>query len=90
VTRLRDSLRDIRVHGRALDVRENVRYPDGGHFPEWLYATYGKSVCTITLEFKKIFMDEWSSSADIAAVDALRSGLHAAVEAVRPEFVACR
>ncbi|GAB3726141.1 N-formylglutamate amidohydrolase [Luteimonas pelagia] len=87
---LRDSLRRIRIDGRHLDVRDNVRYPDGGHFPEWLHATYGKAVCTVTLEFKKIFMDEWSSHADLAAVDALRCGLRTAVEAVRPEFLACR
>ncbi|QDH70969.1 N-formylglutamate amidohydrolase [Marilutibacter alkalisoli] len=76
--------------GRRLDVRENVRYPDGGHFPEWLYATYGDRVCAITLEYKKIYMDEWEGHADIEVIEDLRKGLQAAVDGVRPEFTACR
>ncbi|MCF7222078.1 N-formylglutamate amidohydrolase [Marilutibacter chinensis] len=76
--------------GRRLDVRENVRYPDGGHFPEWLHATYGDRVCAITLEYKKIYMDEWTGQADIEIVEDLRKGLDAAVAAVRAEFIACR
>ena len=71
---------------RVLDVRENVRFPTGGYFPEWVYAQYGERVCTISPEYKKIFMDEWSGEADIAAIETLRAGLEAAVAAVRPEF----
>jgi N-formylglutamate deformylase len=90
VDRFADALRSHRAGGREPDVRENVRYPDGGHFPEWLYATYGGDLCTITLEYKKIYMDEWTAQADIAVIEELRAGLQAAVEAVRPEFMACR
>lgn len=88
--RFADALRSHRAGGREPDVRENVRYPDGGHFPEWLYATYGPDVCTITLEYKKVYMDEWTAQADIAVVEELRAGLKAAVDAVRPEFKVCR
>lgn len=84
------ALRATRVAGREPDVRENIRYPDGGHFPEWLHATYGERVCSITLEYKKIFMDEWSGQADITVLDDLRNGLERAVDAVRGEFLACR
>jgi N-formylglutamate deformylase len=90
VDRFADTLRSHRAGGREPDVRENVRYPDGGHFPEWLYATYGPDVCTITLEYKKIYMDEWTAQADIAVIEDLRAGLQAAVDAVRPEFMVCR
>jgi N-formylglutamate deformylase len=90
VERFADMLRCHRAGGREPDVRENVRYPDGGHFPEWLYATYGPDVCTITLEYKKVYMDEWTAQADIAVVEGLRTGLQAAVDAVRPEFMVCR
>jgi N-formylglutamate deformylase len=90
VERFADTLRSHRAGGREPDVRENVRYPDGGHFPEWLYANYGPDVCTITLEYKKIYMDEWTAQADIAVIEDLRAGLQAAVDAVRPEFMACR
>lgn len=90
VERFAETLRSHRAGGREPDVRENVRYPDGGHFPEWLYATYDGDVCTITLEYKKIYMDEWTAQADIVVVEDLRTGLQAAVDAVRTEFQACR
>ena len=84
--RFGEELRRQPVAGRELDVRENVRFPTGGEFPEWVFAQYGDRVCTISPEYKKIFMDEWSGRADIAAIDELRSGLERAVAAVRGEF----
>ncbi len=84
------ALRDSPVAGRSPDVRENVRFPTGGHFPEWVYAKYGDRVCTISPEYKKIYMDEWTAQADIALLEDLRHGLQRAVDAVRPEFMACR
>ncbi|MGY1457886.1 MULTISPECIES: N-formylglutamate amidohydrolase [unclassified Luteimonas] len=82
------ALRATPLHGRAPDVRANVRFPTGGDFPEWVYARWGARVCTISPEYKKIFMDEHTGQADIAALYALRDGLQAAVDAVRPDFEA--
>ena len=76
------------LQGRTPDVRNNVRYDGGGHFPEWLYSTYGDAVCAISLEYKKVFMDEWSGQADIGALYDMRDGLRAAVAAARPELSA--
>ncbi|MDQ3204936.1 MAG: N-formylglutamate amidohydrolase [Pseudomonadota bacterium] len=90
VGRFSQVLRAWPVRGRLPDVRENVRYEGGGHFPEWLHATYGPRVCAISIEYKKIYMDEWTATADIAVVDDLRAGLRAAVEAVRPLLGAMR
>jgi len=90
VDRFAEVLRDTTVAGRRLDVRENVRYEGGGYFPEWLYATYGERVCAISLEYKKIYMDEWTAQADIGVVEAFRASLQDAVDAVRGEFLACR
>lgn len=73
--------------GKKLFVGRNVRYPDGGNFPEWVYEQYGKNVCAITLEYKKIYMDEWSGTADLAAVEDLRYGLEKAVERVKGMLV---
>lgn len=88
--RFTDALRAHHVAGHAPDVRENVRYPTGGHFPEWVYANYGDKVCTISPEFKKIYMDEWTAQVDIAVLEQFRDGLQAAVDAARGEFLACR
>ncbi len=90
VERLVEVLREHPAAGRTLDVRENVRYDGGGHFPEWLHATYGDKVCAVSLEYKKFYMDEWTARADIAVLEDLRRGLAAAVDAVRGEFHACR
>jgi N-formylglutamate deformylase len=84
------ALRQGTLHGHRLDVRENVKYPGGGHFPEWIYQHYGRSVCTISVEYKKTFMDEWTSTADIAALQQLRAALAQAVEAAREVLSACR
>ncbi len=88
--RFAQALRDTPIDGRRPDVRENVRFPTGGYFPEWVYATWGDKVCTISPEYKKIYMDEWTARADIPAIEDLRAGLQNAVDAVRPEFMACR
>jgi N-formylglutamate amidohydrolase len=53
--------------GRRLDVRENVRFK-GGHLARWIHATYPGAGCALALEFKKVFMDEWTGRADPAAV----------------------
>ena len=79
-------LRQTPVYGRTPDVRANVRFPTGGHFPEWVYARWGPRVCTISPEYKKIFMDEWTGRVDLPALRALHEGLRAAVDAIRPEF----
>lgn len=68
-------------------MRENVRYPTGGYFPEWVYATWGDRVCTISPEYKKIHMDEWTGQVDIDALEDFRDGLERAVDAVRGDFL---
>ncbi|WP_265562190.1 N-formylglutamate amidohydrolase [Sphingomicrobium arenosum] len=79
VERFARRLRSVPLNGETPDVRENKRFPDGGHFPEWLHARYGEDACVMTLEYKKIFMDEWGRSADILALQSLRRGLSLAV-----------
>lgn len=74
-------IRDLRAfdsEGRHLDVRENVRFR-GGYFGRWIHETFPRQVCSIAIEFKKFFMDEWNGDADLDEVariyDALRSTL---------------
>ncbi|HUH33788.1 MAG TPA: N-formylglutamate amidohydrolase, partial [Daejeonella sp.] len=58
-------------NGRKLDVRENIKFK-GGYFGQWLYERYGKSICPVSIEFKKFFMDEWTGEAfenDIRLID---------------------
>jgi len=76
----------VPVRGRRPEVGENIRYPDGGNFPEWLHDIYGKRACVMTLEYKKMFMDEWTGTLDIGAVQDLRTGLMHALGAARGEL----
>ena len=77
--------RELRkASGRAeLDVRENVKFR-GGHLPRWLRQHFPKSVCTLSLDFKKTYMDEWSGTLDRRALCGLMGALGSAVAAVRP------
>lgn len=77
-----DALRSAPVQDRVLDVRENIRFR-GGYFPAWLHSHYPQHVCTLSIECKKNFMDEWSAQADIAYLDDLRDALLSAVAAAR-------
>lgn len=87
IDQFRDELARHEAAGRKLDVRENVRYEDGGHWPEWVFAKYGENVATVTLEYKKFYMDEWTGNAFLPVVEDLRYGLAQAVSAVRKELV---
>jgi N-formylglutamate deformylase len=74
-------LRTQIVDGHPLDVRENVRFR-GGHLSRWVAANYPDTGCTLALEFKKLFMDEWTGECDTAHVAQLRNALDAVVPTV--------
>ena len=80
VERFARTLRSEPVRGRTPDVRYNRRFPDGGEFPEWVNRTFGSRACTLTLEYKKFFMDEWGTNADVLHLQDLRRGVLRAVE----------
>jgi hypothetical protein len=46
--------------GRKLDARINVKF-SGGNFARWIHKNYTDTGICISLEFKKIFMNEWTS-----------------------------
>ena len=80
LARFAEDLRSVPVCGRPPEVGINKRWEGGGNFPEWLHSVFGDEACVITLEYKKIFMDEWTGHANILALQHLREGLARAVE----------
>lgn len=89
IDRFIHDLRHFDVGGCRLDVRENVRFR-GGYLPQWVHRHYPRAVCTIAVEVKKFFMDEWTGAlnetAFLAVREALRStlaGLYETREAMR-------
>jgi len=75
---LADDLRFFDFPGGRLDVRENVKF-FGGEFSRWVNKTFGGRSCTIAIEFKKIFMDEWSGQYDRELFSAIRNALEKSV-----------
>lgn len=74
VDRFLHDLRSYDYPGSKLDVRENVRFR-GGNFGRWAHETFPDTVCVLSIEFKKFFMNEWTGEADHAQVEAIRDAL---------------
>lgn len=74
-----DLLRSFEFHGRPIDVRENVAFFGKGEQTRFVHDRFPDTGCAIAVEFKKIFMDEWTGEPDLEAIDALRRMLGATV-----------
>ncbi len=61
------------LNGRALDVRENIAFQGRGEQTRFVHQEFPETGCAIAIEFKKIFMDEWTGEPDRAALVQLRS-----------------
>ncbi|MGV3484460.1 MAG: N-formylglutamate amidohydrolase, partial [Planctomycetaceae bacterium] len=85
VDRFIEDLADFDFNGRALDVRENVKFR-GGHFGSWIHRTFAQQVCALSIEFKKTFMDEWTGDVDMSLVAKLTAALRSTVPGVQAEL----
>jgi hypothetical protein len=85
VERFIEDLRSFPFPGRTLDVRENVRFR-GGNFPGWIHATFPDSVCALTVEVKKFFMDEWTGMPNRSQLRHIRSALESTVPGILEEL----
>ena len=82
VDRFIDSLREYDFQGRRLDVRENVKF-QGGEFGRWIHQKFPNQVCTIAIEFKKFFMDEWTGKVDQEQVESIYNALESTLSGVQ-------
>jgi N-formylglutamate amidohydrolase len=71
----------------GLDVRENVRFR-GGHLASWVHRRYPAEGCALALEFKKVFMDEWTGAVDRHRLGGLRALLTTTFRGLRAELEA--
>ncbi len=78
-------LKSCNVGGEPLDVRENVKF-SGGHFPRWIHENYRDRVCVLSVELKKIFMDEWTGKQDTAVMKDIRRALEHAIPGIAEEI----
>lgn len=85
VERFVHDLGDRHALGRSLDVRENVRFR-GGELCRWVHDRYAGRGCALAIEFKKVFMDEWTGEVDLAHLEELRAALASVVPALLEEL----
>ena len=69
-----------RLDGEPLDVRENVRFR-GANVAAWTHERYPGTGCALALEFKKVFMDEWTGVPDEVAIREIHRSLAGTVPA---------
>jgi len=55
-----DHFSAARIGGRQLDVRENIAFQGKGEQTRFVHENFPQNGCAIAIEFKKIFMDEWT------------------------------
>lgn len=81
--KLMQVLRDYPFPGGKLDVREEVRFTgDKSHFMQWILNRFQDKVLVPSIEFKKIYMDEWTNELYHDKLDHLIKALKETVPAV--------
>ena len=85
IERLMSDLSAFDFGGRQLDVRENVKF-GGGQFSKWIHDEFPHNACSIAIEWKKFWMDEWSGEPDEAQRDLIRLALLSTFEGAREEL----
>ena len=69
-----------------LDIKHNVPF-EGGHFPQWLNREWPGRVCALTVEVKKVFMDEWTGLRDNSAFFHIGMALKKATQAAEKKLM---
>lgn len=85
IDRFISDLRFYNYFSRHLDVRENVKFK-GGHFSKWIHQTFPDSACSISIEFKKFFMDEWTGIPDTKQLQEICKALQSTIPGVLEEL----
>ena len=85
IDRLMNDLSQYDFLGRHLDVRENIKF-QGGNLSRWIHEQFPESICSIAIEFKKFFMDEWTGKPDKTQVEAIKKALQSTIPGVTEEL----
>lgn len=75
------SMENYNFQGRKLYVAENVKFK-GGYLSKWIHSRYQDRSCVLSIEFKKIFMDEWTGAVNIVLINELKKALRQTIPAV--------
>jgi N-formylglutamate deformylase len=75
------SLGSSTYEGRHLDVRENVKFK-GGNLSDWIHKNFKNKSCVLSIELKKIFMDEWTGAVNVQQLMNLKKILEGTIPGV--------
>lgn len=78
-------LRAFDFSGTHLDVRENVKFR-GRQFAAWVHTTFPYSGCVLSIELKKIFMDEWTGRLNLKKLRLLFQALKSTLPGIAQEL----
>jgi N-formylglutamate amidohydrolase len=70
-----EGISGLELEGKQLRVGENVLFP-GGYLTRKYAKTHNKQVLVLAVEFKKIYMDEWSNKLYPGILELLKNALH--------------
>lgn len=70
-----DHFAQATIAGRHLDVRENVAFQGKGEQTRFIHEHFPKTGCAIAIEFKKIFMDEWTGEGYPQVIEDIRDAI---------------
>lgn len=73
------------VAGHHPEIREDIK-SKGGEFSRWVNRNFGDFGCSLSVELKKNFMDEWTGRGDIYHLNEIKEALQATI----PELLAHR
>jgi N-formylglutamate deformylase len=85
IDRFINDLQHFDYLGQHLDVRENVKFR-GRQFATWVHQNFPDSGCVLSIELKKIFMNEWTGKVDIKKLFALFSALKSTLPGISEEL----
>ncbi|APG94795.1 N-formylglutamate amidohydrolase [Sinorhizobium americanum] len=72
VDRFVEAVRSFDFPGGRLDVRENIAFQGRGYQARFIHEQFPQTGCAIAVEFKKIFMEEWTGEPFAETLGALR------------------
>lgn len=85
IDRFMHDMRNFDFMGRQLDIRENIKFI-GGYFPRWIHENFPESVCCLSIDIKKFFMDEWTNQPDHTLIMAIEDALRATIPGILDEL----
>ncbi|WP_245445388.1 N-formylglutamate amidohydrolase [Agrobacterium rosae] len=84
-----DQFSQAPIGGRQLDVRENIAFQGKGEQTRFIHEHFPKNGCAIAIEFKKIFMDEWTGQPHKDVIQDIRDAI-TTLEPVLEELLRAR